>query len=204
MNTFFDNLESKRNTYIARSLRKMEEFLIDQEVAISASEIKRLPRIQIKGSAINGRERWLQKELHADFDIDVLENSEEYNTIYPIFNNGVLMFSTQEEGTYYSHFNVIAETEDYFDLEIKEYRLLNGVTYLNCVVFIQDVSKKIPASVGKVKYSGIKEFFFNNFSKSELSDFSDLDFESIECAFCPITTIMLMRSLVILYQRLGL
>ena len=181
MNTFFDNLENKKNTYIARSLKKMEEFLIDKEVAISASEIKKLPRIQIKGCASNGRERLLQEEIQDDFDIDMLENSKEYNTIYPMLNNGVLMFSTHNEGTYYSHFSVVSETDDSYNLEIKEYKLLNGVTYLKGIVFIEDISKTLPGSIGTVKHKGINDFFIDAFSKKELSEFSDFELECIKC-----------------------
>lgn len=183
MYDFLDELENKTNSYIATSLKKMEDFLVCKGVALSASNIKSLPRIQIKGlDKENNKERRLSKEIIEHYSEEYVSSSAGFNTIYPLFKEGVLMFGTEISGTYYTHFKVLSEDKDYFELMINEYILYSGVTYLKQVVHIKDISKKIPTYVGKISYGTINDFFLKRYTPEELTEFSETDFEAIRCA----------------------
>lgn len=183
MNGFLDALENKTNTYIAASLRKMESFLIQNGAALSASELKKLPRIQIKGvDKENGKERRLSTEIMGYYSEEYVSNSKGFNNISPLFDEGVLMFGTETSGTYYTHFKILSEDEEYFEMILNEYVLYSGVTYLKSIVHIKDVSKESPTHVGEISYGTIDDFFVKRYSKEELKEFSDRDFEAIRVA----------------------
>lgn len=183
MNSFLDALENKTNAYIAASLKKMEDFLIQKGAALSASDLKKLPRIQIKGTdKKNGKERRLSVELMEYYSKEHVSNSKGFNTISPLFDEGILMFGTETSGTYYTHFKILSEDEDFFEMMINEYVLYSGVTYLKNIVHIKEISKKSPAYVGEISYETINDFFLKRYTKEELKEFSDTDFEAIRVA----------------------
>lgn len=90
-NQFYSSILEKNNIYFSEdqfidqvrtAMKKMQMFLSDHEVTISLKEIKQKNRIEIKGVADNGKERELQQELIEKYGIDILEESEGYNTLY--------------------------------------------------------------------------------------------------------------------------
>lgn len=89
-NQFYSSILEKNNIYFSEdqfidqvrtAMKKMQMFLLDHEVTISLKEIKQKTRIEIKGVADNGKERELQQELIEKYGIDILEESEGYNTL---------------------------------------------------------------------------------------------------------------------------
>lgn len=98
MISFDDLLQYADNKFIEdmqKSLSKMQNFLIQKCVSSSFREVKELPRIEIKGTSGNGKERLLLKDIEDTFDINILECSTGFNTYYPIIKNGVIKCTTQ-------------------------------------------------------------------------------------------------------------
>ena len=176
---YLDELEEQEFSNIRAALRKMGTFLSERGISLPAKEIKKQHRIEVKGVAPNGKERLLQQEVMEKFGIDVLEDSKGYNTLLPIFNEGVIMCKTEENGIYYTHFIVREETAEHFDLEIHEYRFYNQIFYMHYLVYIEGLSKVIPMCETKTRYSGINGFFFTPFSRSDLKDFTDKELDDI-------------------------
>ena len=137
-NQFYSSILEKNNIYLSEeqfhdkvrtALKKMQIFLSDYEITISLKEVKQKNRIEIKGVADNGRERLLRQEIIEKYGIDILEESEGYNTLFPLFKEGVIMSRTEELGTYYTHFMVREENDEQFDLELYDYRFYNNIFY---------------------------------------------------------------------------
>lgn len=181
-NKFYNPILEKYNIYFSEeqfidnvkaALKKMETFLIEHEIAIPLKEVKQKSKIEIKGIADNGKERLLQSEIIKKYGEDLLEDSEGYNTLLPIFKEGVIRSGTKELGTYYTHFTVTEETKEYFDLEIYDYRFYNQTFYLQYIIHIEGLNKKIPLAETQTYYAGINSFFFEQFSRQDLKEFSD-------------------------------
>lgn len=173
LNNMIDIMEDNHMNRIKAALRKMEDFLVSKGIADTARDVKKMNRIEVKGIDLNGRERLIQNEIKEKFGIDMLEESEGYNTLLPMFSNGVIKCKTKELGTYYTQYEVNNRTEDEFDLLLREYRFYNGVFYLHYLISIEGISIKVPACENKMGYSGIKGFFLDGYSRNELRDFTD-------------------------------
>ena len=176
---YLDELEEQDFSNIRAALRKMGTFLSERGISLPAKDVKRQPRIEIKGVDSNGKERLLQQEIKEKLGIDVLEDSKGYNILFPIFKEGVIMCKTEEYGTYYTHFIVREEAAEHFDLEIHEYRFYNQIFYMHYLVYIEGLSKVMPMCETKTRYSGINGFFFTPFSRSDLKDFTDKELDDI-------------------------
>lgn len=124
--------------------------MIAKGVAMPANIVKRMNRINITGADSNGKERSLQNEIEEKYGVDILEDSEGYNTLVPVFDSGVIM------------------------CRIKEF------FYLHYLVLIEGISKKIPICEKQTRYSGIEGFFPKHFSIRELKDFINEELRIIE------------------------
>lgn len=153
---------------------------MDHGLACSFKEIKKKNRVEIKGIADNGKERLLQQEIIEKYGIDVLEESEGYNTLFPVFKEGVITSKTEELGTYYTHFVVKNESDEEFDLELYDYRFYNSTFYLQHMIYIEGLAKKTPILETKTSYGGINSFFLDHFSRQELHDFSEYELDIIK------------------------
>lgn len=182
MRNYIEEISEQEIDKTRRAVKKMCNFLTEKGIVISASEVKKLSRIEIKGFASNGLERLLRNDVIEKYGFDTVEESEGYNTIYPLFDNGVILSRTEKDGSYYTHFFVMNESDEYFDLEIHEYRFHNQVFYLNYVVYIENLPKKMPMSETSTRYASIKNLFFDQYSRDELKDFSDDELESLMVA----------------------
>ena len=67
------------------TLKKMQDYLVSNGIASKFGDIKKLPRIEIKGIGDNGKERQLGKEVRERFGLDAMEASKKFNTFYPIW-----------------------------------------------------------------------------------------------------------------------
>lgn len=179
---FLEESEEKRKDLIRDSLYKMQRFLVEHGVAQSRREVKCFPRIEIKGTHVNGKERLIREEVEQKYDINVLECSVGFNTYYPPIRTGVIKSGTVMNGTYYTMFNVVSETEDDFDLDIFEYIYFNDVFYLGYVISLVGVRKKTPFAPIESSYATIQEFFVNQFSEEERSDFTAEEIDAISDA----------------------
>ena len=188
-NQFYSSILEKYNIYLSEeqfhdkvrtALKKMQMFLSDYELTISLKEVKQKNRIEIRGVADNGKERLLRQEIIEKYGIDMLEESEGYNTLFPLFREGVIMSRTEELGTYYTHFIVREETDEQFDLELYDYRFYNNIFYLQHLVYIKGLSKMAPIGETRTRYGGINSFFLDHFSRQELKEFSDDELNAIK------------------------
>ena len=166
------------------SLSKMQRFLVDKKVASSLKEVKKLPRIEIKGISDNGRERLIMEDLTNSFDINDLECSNGYDTYFPLTLSGVIKCTTQNNGTFYTVFSVISETSETFDLQLCEYVYYNQVFYLRQKFVITDLSKKVPRQPLKYSRETINEFFFKKYKRNELSEFTEEELDYIKNVNC--------------------
>ena len=188
MISFDDLLQYADNKFIEdmqKSLSKMQIFLIQKGVASSFREVKELPRIEIKGTSENEKERLLLIEVEDTFDVNDLECSIGFNTYYPIIKNGVIKCTTQRNGSFYTVFNVISETTDEFDLQLYKYIYIyyNQVFYLKQIVTVRKISKRSPLNpINRNQYDQItiKELFLNKYSRKELSEFTDEELDNVK------------------------
>ena len=60
---YLDELEEQDFSNIRAALRKMGTFLSERGISLPAKDVKRQPRIEIKGVDSNGKERLLQQEI---------------------------------------------------------------------------------------------------------------------------------------------
>ena len=79
---------------IHRTLKKMQNFLVEHKYAETFKEIKSKNQINIKGCASNGLERLIGKEIREQYGLDILEASEKFTTFYPIFSEGVIKYES--------------------------------------------------------------------------------------------------------------
>lgn len=155
----------------------MQNFLVNKGFASSFKSIKKLPRIEIKGTDINGRERIIMKDIIDTFDINVLETSNGFNSYYPFVNKGVIKSTTKTSGVYFTEFTVTSETSDEFDLQIYEYIFYNESFYLKHIFTLSGVAKKVPRKINTFDTKTINDFFVKRFKRNELLDFSDIELD---------------------------
>lgn len=165
----FDEIE---NMLVPSALRKMQEYLVTNNYASKFGNIKRKPRIEIKGVSDNGAERLLGKEIRERFDLDWLEASRKFNTFYPIWSEGVIKYESKK-GKHYSHFKVLKQDEKNFDMEIKEYKFFHNTFYLSYIVEIKGISKHEPFYYSKVSGSDVRKIFYDLCKES--NEFSELE-----------------------------
>ncbi len=189
MEYYNDKLKMLQSIYannisqVSSALKKMELFLVDKGVIDSAKDVKKMCRIEVKGIADNGKERLVQKEVEEKFGTEVLEDSDAYGSLYPVFDSGVIVCKTENEGTYYSQYDVVKETEDTFDLQIREYRFFNNTFYINFVVYIEGINKIRPIGDTKFAYANGNAFFRNVITDDELKKFTNSELQAIQRAF---------------------
>lgn len=214
VNLFDKLLQYAENEYIEnmqKSLSKMQDFLIKKGVSSSFREVKELPRIEIKGTAENGKERLLLKDVRDRFDVNVFECSVGFNTYYPIIKKGTIKFTTKENGSFYTVFTVISETADEFDLQLYEYTFYNQVFYLKQILTVRKISKKNPWSLldcTQLYQSTIENFFFNSYSRKQLSAFTeeeldfikDVNFKDIDTIACISQVLATFRVVNFIYE----
>lgn len=66
-----------------------------------------------------------------------------------------------------------------FDLSISEYRVRNGVFYVDFFLYTQGVPKRAPFSEDETRYASIHEFLLNKYTREELSAFTDQELQLI-------------------------
>lgn len=127
----------------AMAIKKMQGFLLEKGYADTFQNIKKLPRITIKGLDANGYERLIAKELRKRVGESDIELSNGFNTIYPLLKTGVICYKTANE-THYTHYRTTDVSEQTFGITIHEYVLEQGIFYLSSEVKIKEMSKKLP------------------------------------------------------------
>ena len=127
----------------AMAIKKMQGFLLEKGYADTFQNIKKFPRITIKGLDANGYERLIAKELRKRVGESDIELSNGFNTIYPLLKTGVICYKTAN-GTHYTHYRTTDVSEQTFGITIHEYVLEQGIFYLSSEVKIKEMSKKLP------------------------------------------------------------
>ena len=127
----------------AMAIKKMQGFLLEKGYADTFQNIKKLPRITIKGLDANGYERLIAKELRKRVGESDIELSNGFNTIYPLLKTGVISYKTAN-GTHYTYYRTTDVSEQTFGITIREYALEQGIFYLSSEVKIKEMSKKMP------------------------------------------------------------
>ena len=158
-----------------RTLKKMQNFLVEHKCAETFKEIKSKNQINIKGCAPNGLERLIGKEIREQYGLDILEASEKFTTFYPIFSEGVIKYESVN-GLHYTHFKVSGQTEKTFGMEIKEYKLYHNVFYLTYSIRIKEMSKHIPFYLSETVGEDIRHLLFSG----PLSEEVDKEFSKLE------------------------
>lgn len=158
-----------------RTLKKMQNFLVEHKCAETFKEIKSKNQINIKGCGPNGLERLIGKEIREQYGLDILEASEKFTTFYPIFSEGVIKYESVN-GLHYTHFKVSGQTEKTFGMEIKEYKLYHNVFYLTYSIRIKEMSKHIPFYLSKTVGEDIRHLLFSG----PLSEEVDKEFSELE------------------------
>lgn len=174
-----EEIEKNHKDLIRNSLNKMQSFLVDKGIAPARKEVKSLPRIEIKGTHENGKERLIREEVEKKYNINELESSDGFNTYYPPIHTGVIKSKTLHNGTYYTMFKITGETETDFDFDILEFRFFNDVFYLNYIISLLGVQKKSPFSPIKNSYATIQEFFVDQFSDEQRAEFTKEEMDAI-------------------------
>ena len=158
-----------------RTLKKMQNFLVEHKCAETFKEIKSKNQINIKGCGPNGLERLIGKEIREQYGLDILEASEKFTTFYPIFSEGVIKYESVN-GLHYTHFKVSGQTEKTFGMEIKEYKLYHNVFYLTYSIRIKEMSKHIPFYLSETVGEDIRHLLFSG----PLSEEVDKEFSELE------------------------
>lgn len=127
----------------AMTVKKLQDFLFEKGYANTLPNIKKLPRITIKGLADNGYERLIANELRKRVGDSNIELSDGFNKIYPLLKEGVICYKTTN-GTHYTHYTTTDVSDQTFGITIHEYALEHGVFYLSSEVKVKEISKKAP------------------------------------------------------------
>lgn len=186
--------EYVRNTLTPIALKKMQDFLVQKGHAQCFRDIKKLPRIEIKGRDINGGERRIGKEIRENYGISIDEANEKLNVFFPIFQEGVIKYESRE-GNHYTHFKVLEQTEKTFELEIKEYKYYHDTFYLTFQINIKELSKCMPYyssyCIGKdvrtifydpkivfevdSQFTGVEKLLIQHAIRSEQNEYEEFD-----------------------------
>ena len=75
--------DSEKNQLWHQTTKKIQQYLESVGVAKSFREIKKLPRIKIKGKDVNGKERLIAREIRMVVGSDEIEKSDGFNTFLP-------------------------------------------------------------------------------------------------------------------------
>ncbi len=148
----------------ANAIKKLQDFLVEKGYANTLSDIKKLPRITIKGVDVNGRERLIAKELKNRVGESNIELSSGFNTIYPLLRTGVICYKTAN-GTHYTHYEITDVLEQTFGLTICEYAFKQGIFYLSSKVKIKEISKKMPFYIATCSIQPVYNIFFEENQK---------------------------------------
>ena len=92
----------------AMAIKKLQGFLLEKGYSDTLRNIKKLPRITIKGLSADGHERLIAKELKNRVGESNIELSSGFNTIYPLLKTGVICYKTAN-GTHYTHYTTTDE-----------------------------------------------------------------------------------------------
>lgn len=134
---------SEYNQLWHQTTQKTQQYLESVGVAKSFRDIKKLPRIKIKGKDVNGKERLIAREIRMFVGSDEIEKSEGFNTFLPLIKEGVINYETETDKRYL-YFEVQNENDKFFDLLVKEYIFKSGKFYLHFKTVCTQVSKKTP------------------------------------------------------------
>lgn len=120
--------DSEKNQLWHQTTKKIQQYLESVGVAKSFREIKKLPRIKIKGKDVNGKERLIAREIRMVVGSDEIEKSDGFNTFLPLIKEGVINYETEIDKRYL-YFEVQNEEDKFFDLLVKEYIFKSGKFY---------------------------------------------------------------------------
>ena len=107
--------DSEKNQLWHQTTKKIQQYLESVGVAKSFREIKKLPRIKIKGKDVNGKERLIAREIRMVVGSDEIEKSDGFNTFLPLIKEGVINYETEIDKRYL-YFEVQNEEDKFFDL----------------------------------------------------------------------------------------
>lgn len=161
------------NELMPSTLKKMQDYLVSNGIASKFGDIKKLPRIEIKGIGDNGKERQLGKEVRERFGLDAMEASKKFNTFYPIWPEGIIKYASAW-GNHYSHFKVVDQDEKTFDINIIEYIFAHDTFYLTYVVEVKGVSKYEPYYVRNFVGKDVRRIFYDLCNEKK-NDFTELE-----------------------------
>lgn len=135
--------DSEKNQLWHQTTKKIQQYLESVGVAKSFREIKKLPRIKIKGKDVNGKERLIAREIRMVVGSDEIEKSDGFNTFLPLIKEGVINYETEIDKRYL-YFEVQNEEDKFFDLLVKEYIFKSGKFYLHFRTVCTQIRKKAP------------------------------------------------------------
>lgn len=150
---------------IPQTLKKMQRYLIENHCADSFRDIKNKNMIEIKGTDDNGFERMVGREIKEKYGMDIVEAADKFNTLYPIFKEGVIKYSSNL-GRHYTHFKVTHQTNKTYGISIKEYKYYHDTFYLVYTVNIQDLSKYTPFYISNIEGKDVRTILFKELSSS--------------------------------------
>ena len=160
--------------FLLKTTKKMQDFFIEEQIAKSLRDIKKMPTISIKGVDENGAERLIAADLRKKVGSDVLDSSTGFNTFFPLIKQAVIHYHANGI-TYYTHYEVTEENDDTFSIIIREYQLNQSRFFLHMQLVIKDLNKRIPFAFpslfeikdtarilgGKECYLKTRNYFFN-------------------------------------------
>lgn len=129
--------------FLLKTTKKMQDFFIEEQIAKSLRDIKKMPTISIKGVDENGAERLIAADLRKKVGSDVLDSSTGFNTFFPLIKQAVIHYHANGI-TYYTHYEVTEENDDTFSMIIREYQLNQSRFFLHMQLVIKDLNKRIP------------------------------------------------------------
>lgn len=153
-----------------KTVKKTQQLLEDDGVALSLKEIKKLSTINLTGYRNEG-ERLLRTELAEKYGETTLRESLGYQVLYPFIDEGVIKTTTRRDETFFTHFYVTEKRDDDFDMTIQEYDLYNGYFYCRYLIMLEGLPiKKHGESINckNIRQGCMKEFIFDRCSKERL------------------------------------
>ena len=164
---------------IPQTLKKMQRYLIENHYAESFREIKTKNTIEIKGTDDNGFERLIGREIKEKYGMDIVEAADKFNTLYPIFEEGIIKYNSKK-GIHYTHFKVTHQTKKTYGMNIREYKYYHNSFYLVYTVNIQDLSKSIPFYISNIEGKDVRTILFKELLVKEKNEkFSEIEKHTI-------------------------
>lgn len=166
-------------TYKLSVIKKMQDYIVSNNAALSLREIKERSTIEIKGIGKNGKERNIPEEMYNKYGKAFLEDYDNGDASLPPFPEGVIRTKISS-GYFYIHFKIVNQTDDEFDLELYEYLLQDNVFRLNVVVGIKGISKTKQLFGSNFYFRDVRTYFIEEYEKHTLKEFNKTEIDIIK------------------------